>query len=119
MYSRLPNDRPVAYDIDTESSDINEDEVLRNVIEHPARALEVDLELPHTLRCRHIHGTQRAGADDAVDVERVPRLETPHGLREILAIAIVDHGHRAVRQIAGHGKAPGDRPNPGIGVAGP
>ena len=70
--------------------------------------------MPHAPLGRDVHFAQRSGADDAVWIKTVPRLESPHPPLDFRAVNIRRRGRSCVRQVTRRDEAPRNNLNPGV-----
>src|SRR5437762_8315856 len=71
--------RLVLHDLQFVRRDVDEDEPATEVLREPAPALEIEPELLHSVLGAHIELGAGRGGDNAVVVESVTTLESPHG----------------------------------------
>ena len=117
LHARAPHDVLALDDVRGVARDVHDDELLRQVLQQHAAAIEVDAQLADALRERHVEFRDRAGARDAVALEPHARLETAHGCLEG---CVVDLGFRRVGggKVAAHREACAQQRNPRIAHAG-
>ena len=117
LHARTPHDVLPLDDVRRVSGDVHHDELLRQVVQQHAPAVEVDPQHAHALREWHIELLDRSRAGDAVAFESHPRLEVAHGGLER---RVVGSGIRRLDggEIAARGKARAQERNPRVARAG-
>jgi hypothetical protein len=80
LRAALPGVPPATDQVRLEGRQVDEQEVIAQAVQHPARALEVDADLIRALLRAHVHGRDHVGINHSIGVLTVVLLEGFHRL---------------------------------------